>query len=148
LPGLPDMSRCQNNVCNKNQKVKSYHNAVLHTAPESGPDLPAFPAGTGTTDVGPLSPRPGSDAQWRILPWYDGVWWLLQAWLGVCPSSSCKMSQNFKFRVPKNLFLRSTTIRALEDALRLLSKNGQYGRPMLGCPSLPLGQNSTNPIIS
>ena len=66
LPGLPDMSWCQNNVCNKNQKLKSYHNAVLHTAPESGPDLPAFPAGTGTTDVGPLSPR--SDAQWRILP--------------------------------------------------------------------------------
>jgi hypothetical protein len=30
LPGLPDMSRCQNNVCNKNQKLKSYHNAVLH----------------------------------------------------------------------------------------------------------------------
>ena len=103
LPGLPDMSRCQNNVCNKNQKLKSYHNAVLHgrereresvpcarackaasrasalstrpvhrctsrdsctahpttdthtTAPESGPDLPAFPAGTRTTDVGPLA---------------------------------------------------------------------------------------------
>ena len=56
LPGLPDMSRCQNNACNKNQKLKSYHNAVLHTAPESGPDLPAFPAGTTgrTTDVGPL----------------------------------------------------------------------------------------------
>ena len=28
MPGLPDMSRCQNNVCNKNQKLKSYHNAV------------------------------------------------------------------------------------------------------------------------
>ncbi len=47
-------------------------------------------------------------------------------------------------------FLRSTTIRALEVALTggLLSKNGQYGRPMLGCPSLPRGQSSTNPIIS
>ena len=28
MPGLPDMSRCRNNVCNKNQKLKSNHNAV------------------------------------------------------------------------------------------------------------------------
>ena len=110
LPGLPDMSRCQNNVCNKNQKLKSNHNAVLHErdserereracrvrGPARPPAVPAagprpcppgpstaahpgtaappiprqthtqqpqsraqtclpFPAGTRTTDVGPLA---------------------------------------------------------------------------------------------
>ena len=48
LPGLSEMSRFQSNFL---QKPKT-DNVVLHAAPESGPDLPAFPAGTGT-----LGPR-------------------------------------------------------------------------------------------
>ena len=72
LPGLPDMSRCQNNVCNKNQKLKSYHNAVLHgrerereracrvQGPARPPSVPA--AGPRPCPPGPSTAAPPGTA--------------------------------------------------------------------------------------